>query len=377
VFTSFTLSQAGMIRHWLAEGRKGQAAARGWRRSIVINAVGATTTAIVLVVVVLSKFRDGAWLSIIIMALLVPMFYGIHRHYAWVRGRLLAGVERPGAVGRHHVVLLVKEVTAATAEALGYVRSFRPDALHAVTPGEVTPEKVAAWEAFAGGAAVKLEPLGRGSPTAAIRRFVRALGPGPDDFVTLLVPELVEGGLLRYLVVRRDLVRLKASLLREARVVVTDVPVVVHAGRPQGVDARPLIPTTTTALIFVSAVNDLTIRAVNYAHALRATTTRAIYFDLDPEQAHRLEEAWFDAQLGVPLDIVEAPFRDLSAPMLAEVRRFTERPDAVVNVIIPEAIVTKWWQFPLHNQNALFIKRLFLMEDRVILSSVPWVLRPE
>jgi len=60
--------------------------------------------------------------------------------------------------------------------------------------------------------------------------------------------------------------------------------------------------------------------------------------------------------------------------MLEEVRRFSSRPDTIVNVVIPEAVVTKWWQFPLHSQTALFIKRLFLYEDRVVLTSVPFLL---
>jgi hypothetical protein len=125
-------------------------------------------------------------------------------------------------------------------------------------------------------------------------------------------------------------------------------------------------------LVFVSTVNDAVIRAVNYARSLGAPETRAIYFDVDPEEAHRLEGRWFDAGFEMPLDIVEAPFRDLSVPMLAEVRRFSSQADTVVNVVIPEVIVSHWWQLPLHNQNALFIKRLFLHEDRVLLTDVPF-----
>src|SRR6478752_9587090 len=149
VFTSFTLSQTGMVRHWLAEGRKGAGAMRGWRRSIVINIIGAITTAIVLVVVVISKFADGAWLSILIIVLLVPGFYSIHRHYAWVRAQTRRGAERPGELEANHVVLLVREVDASTAEALGYVRSFRPASLHAVTPGATVPPDLAErWRSF-------------------------------------------------------------------------------------------------------------------------------------------------------------------------------------------------------------------------------------
>ena len=156
--------------------------------------------------------------------------------------------------------------------------------------------------------------------------------------------------------------------------VVTDVPVVVEGSVPVGVDARPLIPQRTVTLVFVSSVNDATIRAVNYARSIGAAETRAIYFDLDPDEAHRLEQQWFDRRLGIPLDIVEAPFRDLTGPMLDEVRRFSVRKDTVVNVVIPEFLVKKWRHYLLHNQNALFIKRLFLYEERAVLSSVPFVI---
>jgi hypothetical protein len=60
--------------------------------------------------------------------------------------------------------------------------------------------------------------------------------------------------------------------------------------------------------------------------------------------------------------------------MVQEVRRFSSRPGTIVNVVVPEAVVERWWQLPLHNQNALFIKRLFLYEDQVVLTSVPFLL---
>jgi amino acid transporter len=377
VFTSFTLSQSGMVRHWIAEGRKGTDAARGWRRSIVINIIGAITTAVVLVVVILSKFAEGAWLSMLIIALLVPMFYSIHRHYEWVRAQTRRGTERAGAHEANHVVMVIRDVDASVCEAVGYVRSFRPASFHPVTPGASVPEELAArWRAFVGEDTADLEPLGGGGLISSVRAYLRRLRPGSEEIVTVMVPEMVGEGLLRYLVGKNALVRLKAGLLREARVVVTDVPVTQDPDRHADM-TKPLIPQKTVALVFVSSVNDVTMRAVNYARTLDSTVTRAIYFDVDPEQAHRIEEGWFSAGLEVPLDIVEAPFRDLTRPMLDEVRRFSTHPNVVVNVVVPEVIVSHWWQLPLHNQNALFIKRLFLHEDRVVLTSVPFLLDGE
>jgi hypothetical protein len=338
VFTSFTLSQTGMVRHWLKEKRKGPMAARGWRRSIVINSVGATATAVVLCVVTYTKFTHGAWIVIAAMPFIVMMFLSIHRHYDAVLGELRRGRVRAGEVGANHLVLLVRDLDVATAEALGAIRSIRPTEWRVVYPSNV------------------------GIP-AELR-----------DFVNVFIPEVVQEGLPGYLIRRRALVRLKAGLLREHNIVVTDVPVFVEDGRPVGVDGRPLIPTRTVALVFVAGVNDGTIRALNFAASLESSEARAVYFDLDPEAAHRMQEEWGERGCQIPLDIVEAPFRDLTGPILEEVRRYTARRDTVVIVVLPEVVVRKWRHWLLHNQSALFVKRLLLYEPRVILSSVPFAL---
>ena len=377
VFTSFTLSQTGMVKHWLKEKHKGEAAAKGWQRSIVINAIGAAATFLVLIVVTYTKFIDGAWIVIAAMPVIVFTFYSIHRHYLSIMAQLRRGTVTPGDIGSNHVVLLVRDLGPSTAEALGYIRSFRPQDVHAVYPvvGETVPPEIRdRWRAFAGGGG-DLEPLPMkgGDVLAATHAYLQTIPREPNDFVTVIVPEEIRQSLFGYLIRQRSLVRLKAGLLREPNVVVTDVPVVVVGSVPIGVDARPLIPQRTVTLVFVSSVNDATIRAVNYAQSIGAAETRAIYFDLDPDEAHRLEDQWFDGRLGIPLDILEAPFRDLTGPMLKEVRRFTSRPDTVVNVVVPEFLVKKWRHYLLHNQNALFIKRLFLFEERAVLSSVPFL----
>ena len=132
-------------------------------------------------------------------------------------------------------------------------------------------------------------------------------------------------------------------------------------------------PQRVVTLAFVSSVNAASIRAVRYAMSLDASETRAIHFQLDAEDS-RDRAALVRREPDDPLDIVEAPFRDLSEPILEEVRRFTSRPDTVVNVVIPELIVRRPWHLLLHNQTALFIKRLLLFEERAILTSVPFSL---
>jgi len=377
VFTSFTLSQTGMVRHWLKEKQKGPSAARGWRRSIVINGIGATATAVVLAVVTYTKFRHGAWIVIAAMPFIVMMFLAIHRHYEAVLRELRRGRSRAGEVDVNRIVLLVLELDVATAEAVGAIRSIRPTEWRVVYPSNegIPAELRDRWRDFSKGAP-DLEPLPvpDGDLLEAVRRYVRKVDRGPNDFVNVFVPEIVQEGLAAYLIRRRALVRLKAGLLREPNIVVTDVPVFVEDGRAAGVDGRPLIPTRTVALVFVAGVHDGTIRALNYAASLEASETRAVYFDLDPEASQRMQEEWGERGCQIPLDIVEAPFRDLTGPILEEVRRFTARPDTLVIVVLPEFVVRKWRHWLLHNQAALFVKRLLLYEPRVILSSVPFAL---
>jgi amino acid transporter len=378
VFTAFTLSQTGMIRHWLKEKHKGADAQKGWRRSIVINTIGAISTFVVLVIVSLTKFVEGAWIVFVAVPVIILTFMSIHRHYTAVMVQLRRGTVRAGELGANHVVLLVRDFDPATAEALGYLRSFRPADVHVVYPvagGAVPPEVQDRWRTFAGNG-VDLVPLPcRGDALLeAMQTYLATIERGPADFITVIIPEVISEGLLAYLLRRRKLIQLKAGLLRVPNVVVTDVPVVLEDSMPLGVDARPLIPQRTVTLVFVSNVNDATIRAVNYARSLGAAETRAIYFELDPEAVHRLQEDWFDTQMEIPLDIVEAPFRDLTGPMVDEVRRYTTRPDTVVNVVIPEFVINRWRHLILHNMSALFIKRLFLFEERAVLTSVPFPL---
>jgi len=378
VFTSFTLSQTGMVRHWLKEKHRGPEAAKGWQRSIVINIVGAVTTGVVLVVTISAKFTHGAWLSILMMAVIVPVLLSVHRHYTATWEELARGRVTVGGTGLNHVVLIVQVLDDAMAEAVGYIRSIRPTDLRPVFPtsGSVPPDLQERWRRFAVGAP-DIEPLlvADGDLLESVRAFVRQIPRRHRDFITVVVPEVLrDERLSAYLVRRRALVRLKGGLLREPNVVVADVPVLAGESVSVGEGGRALIPQRTVALVFVASMNDASVRAVNYAQTLEVNEIRAIHFDLDPDQTLGIEDRWAEKGMQIPLDIVEAPFRDLTQPMLDEVRRFTERPDTLAIVVIPELVLPKWRHLLLHNQSALFVKRLMLFEPRVVLAAVPFSL---
>lgn len=126
VFTSFTLSQAGMVRHWLKERGK------GWLSSAVMNAVGAIATAVVLAIVVWTKFALGAWMVVATVPLLVSFFLSIRRHYQYVADRLSiqelgprSYIPRPrGTIVTHPAVVVVGQLHRGTVEALEYARSI-------------------------------------------------------------------------------------------------------------------------------------------------------------------------------------------------------------------------------------------------------------
>ncbi|MGH3926490.1 MAG: hypothetical protein ACRDTT_27115, partial [Pseudonocardiaceae bacterium] len=237
-------------------------------------------------------------------------------------------------------------------------------------PGE---DAQARWSEMAREAPPLVFP-GPGDPVDAVIHHVRGIPRTPQDFLTVVIPELFRKRSLLSALMMPVTFRLKVRLLREPQVVITDVPVRVEEGGPEGVDARPLIPERVEALVFVTTPHDAAVRAVNYAVSLSAHDTRAVFLATEPEEAPGVLRRWAELGIDVRLEVVDAPFRDLGPPLLEEVRRVTADPGTVAAVVIPEFLVTRWWHRLLHNNRALYIKRQLLFEPRVILSSIPYLL---
>ncbi|MFM7718893.1 MAG: APC family permease [Actinomycetota bacterium] len=371
VFTAFTLSQAGMVRRWVT------LRSEGWRGSAAVNALGALTTGVVLVVVTITKFARGAWIVIVAMPIIILFFLAVHRHYERT-SRLL---RHEGLTGDREwttaFVLLVPDLGLATMSAVGYLRSLRPETVRPVWIGPTDGFAAARdlWRERAPrlGELELLEGAAN-RPVRALRAYLHEHLPPGDGFVTVVVPEEVaEAGSLVGPVRSRRALRIKTALLFEPRVVVTDVPLLPQ--ERAAVAARAERPTETArsvVLVPISAVHDATVRAVLYARSLRATTTEAFYFATDPDEIEGLVEAWHARRMVTPLVVAEAPFRDFGPPLLDEVRKHTSRGDTVVTVVLPEFIPEHWWENLLHNQTAFYMKRLLLHEPEVVVTSVPF-----
>jgi hypothetical protein len=213
-----------------------------------------------------------------------------------------------------------------------------------------------------------LEPL----PTdegrlQAMLEEVWRLPRGENRFVTVVVPEQFRRPSLLSAAGRQSF-RLKLRLLSEPGVVVADVPAVAPTPGPEG-----RTPSHLAVRVLISGVHAGSVRALDYARSLGIADTRAVSFAFDQEEAARLERDWIESGSLTPLDLSEAPYRDIGDPLLHYLRELTADTDTAVNVVMPEIVVGGWARL-LHNQRALYIKRLLLFEPRVILSSVPYQL---
>jgi amino acid transporter len=282
VFLSFTLSQSGMVRHWLREGkalrtrraadrnRNGkdngaekylaritdegerlddihvsitpealagrnpidvadvQKEASHWKRSIVINGLGAIATSIVLCVLILTKFIHGAWLVIVLIPILVMMFRGVHKHYLQVARQLTTvGLERLRPI-RHEVIVPISGIHRGVIRALEYAKSIAPDHVTAVyvdLDDEATRKLREKWNQWGGG--VELVVLA--SPYRSLirpltRHIERIRKQHNNDMLTVVLPEFVTARWWHQLLHNQSSLLLKGALLFKKGVIVTSVP---------------------------------------------------------------------------------------------------------------------------------------------------------
>jgi hypothetical protein len=192
-----------------------------------------------------------------------------------------------------------------------------------------------------------------------------ALPQGESTFVTMIVPEQFKRRSLAAALARRTELSLKLRLLTEPGVVMTDVPVLGQRVKEWRAPKR------AACRILVSGAHAASMRAVNDANTLGLEDRRAVFFAFDAEEAARVERDWNERRMQIPLEIEEAPFRDLGDPLLRYLRRITADPDTVAVVLMPELVFSGTARL-LHNQRALYVKRLLLFEPRVIHASVPY-----
>ncbi|HET7173789.1 MAG TPA: APC family permease [Nocardioidaceae bacterium] len=230
VFTSFTLGQAGMVRHWSRLQRLGHLGAQHHLRAKrAINAAGAVTTGVVLLVVLYSKVAHGAWLAILAMVMLFGTMKSIRRHYDAVATELhIQAADRPLLPPRNHAIVLVSRLHLPTMRALAYAHGTRPSSLKAVTvqiDQNDADELQHDWvEHDIDVPLVVLHSPYREITRPVIRYIQDLRRSSPRDVITIFIPEYVVGHWWEQLLHNQSALWLKARLLFEPGVMVTSVP---------------------------------------------------------------------------------------------------------------------------------------------------------
>ena len=245
VFLSFTLSQGGMALRWFKIGKlkpDEEKVERGstlrfvkdWPVKMIVNGFGAVCTAVVMMVFAITKFRDGAWVVLILIPILVAAFWLIHRHYNNLAKKLSLdnfGVIPPHAM-RHRVIMPVSGVHQGTLAALRYARMLSDDvtAVHVVIEPADAEKVRAKWETWGEGVRMVLldspyrlfiEPiLGYISEIASKRQ--------PGETITIVVPEFVSENRMTGALHTNTANILREQLKNQHGIVITNVPYHVH-----------------------------------------------------------------------------------------------------------------------------------------------------
>ncbi len=234
VFLCFTLSQAGMVRHWL--GAHGP----GWRLKLAINGLGAVTTAIVTVVVVTIKFGEGAWLVIVIVPVLIVLFTRVHRHYQAVAREIDTMTPdtplRPEDI-KHTVLVPIAALNRPALQTLAYARSITGHviAVYIANGAEDAARMRATWDAWDDGAQAPLTIVD--SPYRTIVGPLLAYidevdAEDPFDTLTVVLPEFVPAHWWDNLLHNQTALRIKGALLFRPGTVVTSVPYHLGGRKP-------------------------------------------------------------------------------------------------------------------------------------------------
>jgi amino acid transporter len=381
VFTSFTLSQAGMVVHSIRQRRhaqqRGKPVDKRFKRKVLISGFGAITTFVVLIIVGITKFfsplapgeeagfRGGAWQIILLIPVLATVLWKIHKHYRHVENELLFDGEVP-EVSSEKVVLVVSRFRGAT-KALAVARTIAPRELRAIA-WRCSEQRLTdlrnRWEGM--NVKTPIEPVG--DKVSDVLNFVRAMDPQSEDPVTVIFPDPHYQTWFGQFYKNRSILKLKQKFLYESGTVLIGIP---YNPMKDPEPRRLQAPTRLALVVVVSSVNRASVRAIQYARSLLPSELKAMSIQTEPGDAAKLTAEWGKLGIGVPLEVVDAPFRDLVDPLKKELRALRTSPGDAVGLVIPEFVVPRWWQNALHTQTAFFIKTALLFEDEIIVINVP------
>lgn len=260
VFVSFTLSQSGMVRHWLNLKEP------GWRASLIMNGVGAIATGVVAVIITATKFTHGAWISILMMAVLMIMFMLIRRHYDWFTGRIrVSDDELPAGIPmavpivrtgerdeaeylppRDHVIVPVDGIHKISLGAIGMARELSSivTAVHLTDKREEAEEFRERWRLGVPDIPLQIIESPYRQFVAPMLEYLHLLANTQPQRIIVILPSFVARHWWERILHNRDVLRLRPFLSRDPAIRLVDFP--YRIGSENG-GATPPIPPTSAA----------------------------------------------------------------------------------------------------------------------------------
>jgi len=378
VFTSFTFSQLGMAK------RHRTLREPGWKTGLAINGLGGIVSGLMTIILAIVKFNNGAWIILIAVPVMLFGLIRVNKHYEEA-GRTLREAGRLGPVRdvpRQMVIIPVGTPGPNDVYAAAYARRVFPlevRLVHFAKPGTELSFLIESWGHIAESIEMR---LAHGNVADDLVRYLREVRAetADDRLINVIIPETIRREGFTHVMASWHVQRMKAALVAEAGVVVTNVA--HHPGyealepvaRPDG--ARSAMEGWRhVAVVLVSAVHNATARSLRYARSLRADELHCVHVAVDEHEAETVEREWREWRLGAPLEVLPSPYRQIAGPIHTFIRDILEeRPRTFVTIVIPEFVVRKRWHNLMHNQTALTLKGAFLFEPSVVVSSVPYAL---
>ena len=231
VFTSFTLGQLGMMKHWTRNIKNSteQYEISKMKRSRIINSIGFVLTGTVLVIVLVTKFTHGAWMVVIAVPILMAIMSSIYVYYRKVNTELtLTSSANLSLPSRIHGIVLVSKLHKPTMRAIYYARATRPSTLEAITvrvSEKDTDDLINVWQQLEIPVPLKVLDSPFREVTRPILDYVKSIRrESPRDVISIFVPQYVVGHWWEQLLHNQSALRLKSRLLFTPGVMVVSVP---------------------------------------------------------------------------------------------------------------------------------------------------------
>jgi hypothetical protein len=373
VFTSFTLSQAGMARRHLRLREP------GWRFGLLVNGTGAVCTAVVDVVIAIVKFSEGAWMVMLAVPILVAVLVRVNRIYEAEDRDLLEGVDAlaTSETRPNIAIVLVDGMDQRAADAVNYALTIRPHRIRAVNFFSVESD----------GARLKRD-WGREGPLVpldqiycseqdweqCLRDYVKQQATGDVD-VTVIFPAPARISPLHRIFHGRSWSETATALRGLENVMVVAVRNPRPAPESQAAGMHIALHPRHRVVILVGRLDRSVVKAIRYARSVDALDVTALHVGVDPEHAQELLQQWwrFGRALETPLEIHECLDRDIARVVAGYVR--TLRASASdVTVVLPRNDYSGLFQRLLHDRTSRGITEALREEPGVHIVVVPYQL---